>query len=97
MIPQKSSKMRNLRNCLILIHVRHLKNCPQHWMLIDDNSEGKKLGTTRVEEQEKKEFLHRIITGDEKWIHYDHPKRTVGEARSIRSINAKAQYSRVKG
>ena len=23
----------------------------------------------------KKSFLHRIITGDEKWIHYDNPKR----------------------
>ena len=24
---------------------------------------------------EKKSFLHRIVTGDEKWIHYDNPKR----------------------
>ena len=23
----------------------------------------------------KKSFLHRILTGDEKWIHYDNPKR----------------------
>ena len=23
----------------------------------------------------KKSFLHRIVTGDEKWIHYDNPKR----------------------
>ena len=23
----------------------------------------------------KKSFLHRIDTGDEKWIHYDNPKR----------------------
>ncbi|GJQ82729.1 hypothetical protein Trydic_g19738 [Trypoxylus dichotomus] len=35
MVPQKSSKMGNLRDSLILIHVRYLKNCLQHWMLID--------------------------------------------------------------
>lgn len=28
-----------------------------------------------LERQKKKSFLHRIITGDEKWIHYDNPKR----------------------
>lgn len=25
--------------------------------------------------QRKKSFLHRIVTGDEKWIHYDNPKK----------------------
>jgi len=25
--------------------------------------------------QQRKGFLHRIITGDEKWIYYDNPKR----------------------
>ncbi|KAG5319461.1 MOS1T transposase, partial [Pseudoatta argentina] len=25
--------------------------------------------------QKRKGFLHRIVTGDEKWIHYDNPKR----------------------
>ena len=28
-----------------------------------------------LERHKKKSFLHRIITGDEKWIHYDNPKR----------------------
>ena len=28
-----------------------------------------------LERQKRKGFLHRIITGDEKWIHYDNPKR----------------------
>ena len=28
-----------------------------------------------LESHKKKSFLHRIITGDEKWIHYDNPKR----------------------
>ncbi|GJQ73546.1 hypothetical protein Trydic_g3643 [Trypoxylus dichotomus] len=35
MVSQKSSEIRSLRNCLLLIHVRHLNNCLQHWMLID--------------------------------------------------------------
>ncbi|GJQ81143.1 hypothetical protein Trydic_g23317 [Trypoxylus dichotomus] len=35
MVPQKSSKMRNLGNCLVLIHVRNLKDYLEHWMLID--------------------------------------------------------------
>ena len=28
-----------------------------------------------LERYKRKSFLHRIITGDEKWIHYDDPKR----------------------
>lgn len=28
-----------------------------------------------LQRQKRKRFLHRIITGDEKWIHYDNPKR----------------------
>ena len=28
-----------------------------------------------LERHKKKSFLHRIITGDEKWIYYDNPKR----------------------
>lgn len=28
-----------------------------------------------IERQEKKLFMHRIITGDEKWIYFDNPKR----------------------
>ena len=27
-----------------------------------------------LERHKKKLFLHRIVTGDEKWIHYDKPK-----------------------
>ena len=27
------------------------------------------------ERHKKKSFLHRIVTGDEKWIHYGNPKR----------------------
>lgn len=28
-----------------------------------------------LQRQKIKKFLHRIVTGDEKWIHYDNPKR----------------------
>lgn len=28
-----------------------------------------------LQRQKRKDFMHRIITGDEKWIHYDNPKR----------------------
>lgn len=28
-----------------------------------------------LERQKRKGFLHRIVTGDEKWIHYENPKR----------------------
>ena len=28
-----------------------------------------------LERHKKKSFLYRIVTGDEKWIHYDNPKR----------------------
>lgn len=31
--------------------------------------------TLLLERQERKGFLHRIVTGDEKWIHYDNPKQ----------------------
>lgn len=28
-----------------------------------------------LQRQERKSFLHRIVTGDEKWIYYENPKR----------------------
>ena len=28
-----------------------------------------------LQRQKRKRFLHRIVTGDEKWIHYSNPKR----------------------
>jgi len=31
-----------------------------------------------LQRQKRKSFLHRIITGDEKWIYYDNPKRLKG-------------------
>lgn len=37
-------------------------------------------------------FLHRIVTGDEKWIYQDNPKR-----KQTNEINTKAKYSRIQG
>ncbi|UYV70362.1 SETMAR [Cordylochernes scorpioides] len=34
--------------------------------------------------QNRKGFLHRIVTGDEKWIHYDNPKRRKSRALKIK-------------
>ena len=31
---------------------------------------------------EKESFLHRIVTGDEKWIHYDNTKRKKSRGKS---------------
>ena len=28
-----------------------------------------------LQRQKRKDFLHLIVTGDERWIHYDNPKR----------------------
>ncbi|GJQ75795.1 hypothetical protein Trydic_g17865 [Trypoxylus dichotomus] len=84
MVPRKTSIMRNFRNGLTLIHVRHLKK-QQYWILmvqkagnwvphVEEKGHYKAFGDVRnlASATRKKEFfLHRIITGDEKWIHYD--------------------------
>ena len=47
-----------------------------------------------LERHKKKSFLHRIVTGDERWIHYDNPKRKkiICETRPTSQINGKAEY-----
>ena len=46
-----------------------------------------------LKHHKKKSFLHRIVTGDEKWIHYDNPKRKKScEIRSTSQSNGKAEY-----
>jgi len=42
----------------------------------------------------KKDFLHKIITGDEKWILYDNPKRKSWVDPQSSTSKAKAQYPR---
>ena len=44
-----------------------------------------------LERHKKKSFLHRIVTGDEKWIHYDNPKRKKSYVKPSQ-INGKAEY-----
>ena len=47
-----------------------------------------------LERHKKKSFLHRTVTGDKKWIHYDSPKRKKScETRPTSQINGKAEYS----
>ena len=41
--------------------------------------------------QKRKDFLHRIVTGNKKWIYFDNPK----QRKSI-NIDTEAEYSRQK-
>ncbi|GJQ68507.1 hypothetical protein Trydic_g5736 [Trypoxylus dichotomus] len=90
MVPQKSS----LRNCLILIHAIHLRNCLQLWMLIDPPLEMvQKTGNWVPHELKENEIEERWSrarccfnynkerAGDEKLIHYDNPKCSICEAK----------------
>ena len=48
-----------------------------------------------LERHKTKSFLHRIVTGDEKWIHYDNPKRKKSYVtQPAININSEAKYSR---
>ena len=40
-----------------------------------------------LERHKKKSFLHRIVTGDEKWIHYDNPKLYCELLKPAETIN----------
>lgn len=48
-----------------------------------------------LERHKKKSFLHRIVTGDEKWIHYDNPKRkkSWGKPGTCNNMDGQAKYS----
>jgi len=39
-----------------------------------------------IQRQQKKSFLHRIVTGDEKWIFYDNPKKKKYYAKPDQSL-----------
>jgi len=47
-----------------------------------------------LQRQNRKGFLHRIVTGDEKWIHYDNPKRrkSWGKPGHASSSTAKSNF-----
>ena len=47
---------------------------------------------------QRKSFLHRIVTGDEKWLYFDNPKEKIlGEPGKAGNIDRKAEYLRKKG
>jgi len=51
-----------------------------------------------IQRQQRKDFLHRIVTGDEKWIFYDNPKKKkyyakLGQSLSHLNINTTAEHS----
>ena len=48
-----------------------------------------------LERQRRKEFLHRIVTGDEKWIHYDNPKQKIIVPGF--HVDGQTEYSRLQG
>ncbi|GFV44131.1 hypothetical protein TNCV_2770271 [Trichonephila clavipes] len=43
----------------------------------------------------RKGFLHRIATGDEKWVHYDNPKRRI--SRPCFQVDGQTEHSRFQG
>ena len=47
-----------------------------------------------LERHKKKSFLHRIVTADEKWIHYNNPKRKKSYVKPgpTSQIKGKAEY-----
>ncbi|GBP13460.1 Chromosome-associated kinesin KIF4 [Eumeta japonica] len=60
---------------------------------LDDDSEDKENNW-----QKRKDFLHRIVTGDEKWIHYNNPKRrkSWGKPRHASALSAKPNIHGLK-
>ena len=50
---------------------------------------------TQLTRHKRKGFLHRIITGDEKWIHYDNPKKkkSWGPPGHASTSTGKAEHS----
>lgn len=55
--------------------VQKLGNWVPHKLKEMDIERRKTLCELLLQRQQRMGFLHRIITGDEKWIHYDNPKR----------------------
>ena len=49
-----------------------------------------------LERQRWKGFLHRIVTGDEKWVHYDNPKRRKSWGVPGH-VDGQTEYSRLQG
>ena len=80
------SKTRRIGRIIGNDSISHFKTPQSH----GNDSEARKLATVRVEaegcffayeqllqRQNRKGFLHRIVTGDEKWVHCDNSKRKI--------------------
>ena len=48
-------------------------------------------------ERQRKEFLHRIVTRDEKWVHYDNPQKIMGSSQPCFHVDGQTEYSRLQG
>ena len=48
-----------------------------------------------LERHKKKSFLHRIVTGDEKWIHYDNPKCKKSYVEPGETINEEGYWTQL--
>jgi histone-lysine N-methyltransferase SETMAR len=55
--------------------VQKVSNWVPHELKERDIERRKTICEILVQRQERKGFLHRIVTGDEKWIYYENPKR----------------------
>jgi len=55
--------------------VQKASNWVPHELKDRDIERRKTICEMLLQRQERKSFLHRIITGDEKWIYYENPKR----------------------
>ena len=66
-------------------YIQKQGNCVPHELKPRDVERRFCMSEMLLERHKKKSFLHRIVTGDGKWIHYDNPKPTS-------QINGKAEY-----
>ena len=71
-------------------------NCVLHELKPRDVERRFFMSEMLLERHKKKWFLHRVVTGDEKWIHYDNPKRKKSYVKPGQN-NLKAEYLWRKG
>ena len=56
-------------------YIQKQENCVPHELKPRDIERRFCMSEMLLKRQKKKSFLHRIVTGDEKWNHHDNPKR----------------------
>ena len=69
-----------------------------HWVLYELKPRDVKWRTIMLQWQKRKDFLHRIMTGDEKWIHYDNHqgRRSRGNPGLVSQLAAKPNIQGLK-